>query len=360
MKSNRRLGLALTGGGITGAMYEVGVLAALEDFFEDFSASDFDVFVGSGTGAPVTALLAGGLSAQRLYRGLLDPGDDFFPLKRQHLLRFDSRELTRVVRATLGASRRALGAVIHRPLDLDPWQELDRFVDSLPAGLFSLERFERFLEELFTRRGVAPELASLPATLRLVANDIDTGERVVFGAEGAPAVSLARAVTACCSIPVLYQPMRVDGRDVIAATGGEAGHVDIAAGLGCEQLFVINTMVPVRVAPEERNIPTGHGKRRRVRDKGLLGVYNQSLRLITEANLERGLESYRRAHPDLGVHLIEPARDDAVMFMHSPMSFAARRLLLEHGYTSTTRSLREELSPLRMAFEHQGLKPGAP
>ena len=114
------MGLCLGGGGITGAMYEVGCLAALEEFFDGFSAADFDVIVGASSGATVATVLAGGFPATRLYRALLDPADDFFPLKRNHLMRLDGSELRRVVTSVVGAARhferdarlreRALGA----------------------------------------------------------------------------------------------------------------------------------------------------------------------------------------------------------------------------------------------------------
>src|SRR5690606_33239212 len=84
------VGLCLGGGGLTGAMYEVGVLAAVEDAIADFRAADFDLFVGVGSGAPVACALAGGVPALRIYRALLDPADDFFPLARAHLLQIDS------------------------------------------------------------------------------------------------------------------------------------------------------------------------------------------------------------------------------------------------------------------------------
>src|SRR5688500_14024302 len=101
--SRARMGLCLGGGGITGAMYEVGCLAALEDFFDGFSAADFDVLVGTSSGATVATVLAGGFPATRLYRALLDPADDFFPLKRNHLMRLDGAELRRVVMSVVGA-----------------------------------------------------------------------------------------------------------------------------------------------------------------------------------------------------------------------------------------------------------------
>src|SRR5262245_17752305 len=101
MSSRVKMGVCLGGGGVTGAMYQVGCLAALEDRLEGFQASDFDVFVGSASGASVATALAGGLSVQRMYRALLDPADDFFPLQRNHLLRVDARELLRVVGTAL-------------------------------------------------------------------------------------------------------------------------------------------------------------------------------------------------------------------------------------------------------------------
>ncbi|MDH5493814.1 MAG: patatin-like phospholipase family protein, partial [Myxococcales bacterium] len=95
-ETSRRTGLCLAGGGITGAMYEVGCLAALEDAFEDFRACDFDVYIGASSGAVVATALAGGLTAGRMYRALLDPADDFFALQRHHLLHLDMAELRRV------------------------------------------------------------------------------------------------------------------------------------------------------------------------------------------------------------------------------------------------------------------------
>jgi len=349
------MGLCLSGGGITGAMYEVGVLAALEEYFEGFEATSFDVLVGVGTGAAVAATLAGGMPALRLYRALLDPSDDFFPLRRQHLLRFDSSEFRRVARSTGSALRRTLASALSRPLEVDLWNEVDRFTDSLPAGLFSLDPFERFLEEVFTRRGIPNDFPSMPRTLRVVASDLDLGERVVFG--GDDSVTVARAVAAACAVPLLYAPVRCGERECITATPGEAAHVDVAAELGCGMVLVVNALVPVRVDSGSRSVPTGHGPGTHVRDKGLLWVYNQSVRTAAAAQLARGLPRFRASHAELDVHLVEPARDDATMFMHSPMNFAARRVLLEDGYRTTIENLRAPDSPLRRAFEARGHRP---
>lgn len=349
-----KTGLCLCGGGVTGAMYEVGCLAALEDFFEGFYACDFDAFVGTGAGASVAVALAGGLRAGRLYRALLDPADDFFLLRRQHMFGFDFGEWRRVVSTVLGAARRAAASVIASPLETDLWYELERFVDSLPAGLFSIDPYERFFDEFMERRGIEKSFSKLPRPLALVAHDIDAGERVVFGAAPLRPAPISQAVVASSAIPVLFAPVRIGDRDYIDGGLGDLAHVDIAEQLGAQVVVVINSMVPIRSEVHERDIPTGHGRMKRVRDKGMLWVYNQAFRIASDARLRAGLARYRAEKPEHRVLLLEPDPSDATLFMHSPMNFAARRAILTHAYTTTYQALRVPSSELRKLLEQRG------
>jgi predicted acylesterase/phospholipase RssA len=352
--SGPRTGLCLCGGGITGAMYEVGCLAALEDFFDDFYACDFDAFVGTSVGSTVAMALAGGLRAARLYRALLDPADDFFPLRRQHLLGVDFSEWRRVVTTVYAAGRRALASAIASPLEMDVWNELERFIDSLPAGLFGLDAYERFLLEFMQRRSIDNRFAQLPKPLCLVAYDLDAGERRVFGAAPYLDVPVERAVAASSAVPIMYAPVRIDERDYIDGGLGDVAHVDVAVALGCESVLVVNPMVPIRSEVHLRDIPTGHGRMKRVRDKGLSWVYNQAFRMRSDSRLHAGLARYRAEHPQVKVLLLEPDPSDATLFMHSPMNFAARRAILTHAYTTTYQALRVQDSPLRALIEQRG------
>lgn len=352
-----RTGLCLCGGGVTGALYEVGCLAALEDFFYGFHACDFDAFVGTGAGATVAMALAGGMRAGRLYRALLDPADDFFPLRRQHMFSFHGAEFKRVVSTLALAGRRAVGALIASPLDTDVWNELERFVDSLPAGLFSLGAYEKFLSDFMERRAIGADFRDLPRPLALIAFDLDAGERRVFGAAPHVDVPVAQAVAAASAIPILFAPVRVRDRDYIDAGLGDIAHVDVAVALGSEAVLVLNPMVPIRSEVHLRDIPTGHGAMKRVRDKGLLWVYNQSMRIRSETRLQAGLTRYREAHPDTEILLLEPDPSDATLFMHSPMNFAARRAILTHAYTTTYQALRVPSSNLRNLIARRGFAP---
>ncbi len=352
----RETALVLCGGGITGAFYEVGCLAALEDAFEGFRACDFEIFVGTSSGSTVALALAGGIDATRLYRALLDPSDDFFPLARHHLLRFDLGEWRRVFTQAMGSARHLFSSAASRPLELDVWNEFERFTDALPAGIFSLDAYEKFLEEFMKRRGIASTFSGLDRKLVLVANDLDDGRRAVFGMDDLSRVPIAQAVVASSAAPVLFAPVRIGDRDYVDGGLGEVGHVDLAEELGADTVVVINPMVPVRSDIQDRNVPTGAGKRKRVRDKGVLWVYNQAWRMRTEGRFHRLLDDYRADHPKTKVLLLEPAPDDAVMFMYSPMNFAARRVILEDGYKTTKAVLEEEGSALRRAFTDKGLR----
>lgn len=348
------MGLCLAGGGIAGGLYSVGCLAALEEAFSELSASDFDVIVATSTGASVALPIAAGFPATRLYRALLDPSDDFFALQRNHLLRFDFLELRRMGLTGMGAFRRLLSNATANPLEVDLWAELDRFYDSLPAGLFTLDAYERFLGEFIERRGIPKTLRGFGGKLLLVASDLDAGERVILGAADLTDIDTARAVVAASAFPPLFAPVRLGERDLIDGGLGDVAHADVAQEAGAKLIVVIHAGVPIKTDPRERDVPTGHGKGKRVRDKGMLWVMNQAWSIRSQPRFESGFARFREEHPDVDIHLFEPDRADAKMFLYSPMSFAARRAILEDGYRTTLRSVRREDSPLRQALVAQG------
>jgi predicted acylesterase/phospholipase RssA len=53
--------LVLAGGGLTGAVYEIGALRAMDDLLVDHTVNDFDIFVGTSAGSIVGSLLANGM-----------------------------------------------------------------------------------------------------------------------------------------------------------------------------------------------------------------------------------------------------------------------------------------------------------
>jgi len=328
-----KIALCLPGGGVTGAMYQIGALAALEDLVAGFDATGLDVYVGTSSGASVASVLAGGVPVQRMYRALLDPADVYFPLERRHLLRMDLGEWRRAMGTLFGAARHGAASLIKRAPSPSPqalWEELDRFYDSLPAGVFTLDGYERFLEEFFARRGVPNNFPAMPRALRIMAHDLDSGEPAVFGGAGLEHVPVSRACIASSAVPPFFSPVRIRDRFYIDAAAAQVAQLDVAVREGADVLLVVNPMIAVHA----QGVPTGHGHRPSVRDKGYMWVANQAIRIGMQTML-RECVARLRAAGEVDVVLIEPEPTDGVLFMFSPASFNGRRTMLEHAYRAT-------------------------
>lgn len=327
------IALFLPGGGAAGAMYQIAALAALEDAVEGLNANQFDLFIGASSGASVAAALAGGREVRRIYRALLDPADAYFPLERKHILKMDMSEWGRASATVFSALRKGVSSALSRSPAQSPmalWEELDRLYDSLPAGFFSLDRYERFFADRLARRGVPNSFSALPRQLLVIAHDLDLGEEVLFGAPGFEHVPVTRACTASMALPPFFSPVCVGDRYYIDAGAAQSRALDAAARAQARALVIVNPMVPVRT----RKVPTGHGERPSLRDKGAMWVANQAHRISTHALLTETIERLRR-ETRMQIILIEPDPTDTLLFTYNPASFAARRAILEQAYRTT-------------------------
>lgn len=356
--SEPRAALSLPGGGLTGALYQIGALAALEDGVRAGEGPRYSAYIGSSSGASVAAALAGDITVDRLYRALLDPIDNFFPLERGHVLRMDLDEWRRALGTSALAVRHAIGRILKRgepaanaPSHLFLWEQIDRLNDSLPAGFFNLDRYEHLLAEVFLRRGIPNDFRSLPRTLRVAAHDLDSGERVMFGAAGKDHVPISLACTASLALPLFFSPVRIDGRHYLDGGLSNVAHLDVAEQLGVSLTIVVNPLVPVSTA--HRAVPTGHGVRGSVRDKGLLWVFNQSMRVGAHARLHQEVARMRAAGT-MAVLVLEPEPTDVLMFLHNPVNPDARRAILEYAYRTTRERIARWMESNRAIVERFG------
>ncbi len=353
-----RIALCLPGGGATGGMYQIGALAALEDAVDGLDANGFDLYLGTSSGASVASVLAGGRSVQRMYRALLDPADTYFPLERKHIWRTDFAEWQRALTTAFGALRQGANSLLFRgpqPSRAVLWEELDRLYDSLPAGVFSLDGYERFLADFFYRRDVPNTFHGMPGELLILSHDLDSGEPVLFGAEGFDQVPVSRACIASMALPPFFSPVRIGDRHYIDAGAAQLAQLDVAVQRGADVIVIVNPMVPVAA----EHVPTGHGQKSSVRDKGYLWVANQAMRISMHALLVEAAGRIRAAGR-AEVILIEPEPTDGILFMHNPASFAARRNILEYAYRTTRERVSGWLQGREAAVERAGWRTRPP
>jgi NTE family protein len=88
----------------------------------------------------------------------------------------------------------------------------------------------------------------------IVAVELDTGRRVVFGREGAPAATVAQAVTASCAIPAYYEPAVIDGSRYVDGGVHSTTNASVA---GSEDPQLVLVSAPMSAAKGVR--PTGPG-----------------------------------------------------------------------------------------------------
>ena len=329
--ASRKVALVCAGGGVTGAVYEIGCLRALEDLLER-SVLDFDMYVGVSGGAFVTSLLANGVSPAEMYDEVTARSRGPFGLARAPIFRLGLAEYVkrsvRAPRVLTDAVLTSLGEEGRNLSDL----ALSLF-ELFPAGLLETSGLQRYLAELFARRG-GDSFARLARELYVVAVDLDRGDAVAFGEPGFRRVPISRAVEASIALPGLYRPVRIGGRDYVDGGVKKTAHINLAIRHGADLVVCINPIVPLRT-PASRGPLRGH-----LSNKGVTYVLDQALRIMLHGRMEYGLERYEAEHPEVDILLLQPTRDDMRMFSYNIMRYSARRIVAEHGYRSVMAHFR--------------------
>lgn len=185
--SRPRLGVALSGGGVRGLAH-LGVLKALEE-----EGIAVDLIAGTSMGGAVAALYAAGVPLERLIE-----------------------ETTRT-----------------RLLDVAA-------LDKSWYGLFGHKKVARFLSNLLGDATLTFEQLDIPAVVMAV--DLETGELVTLD-EG----PIIPAVMATTALPLLFAPVRHEGRWLI--DGGALNNlpVDVVRRMGAERVLAVNVPPSIKM-----------------------------------------------------------------------------------------------------------------
>jgi NTE family protein len=333
-----RRALVLAGGGIIGMLYEIGVLAALEEAFPPGPFNEhFDLFVGTSAGAVTAAFVANGAQPWEMFRALRDDLDSPFNFHPEDVFGVAGNTIqlfTQFARPLVGA----VGGALRRRGRATLASMLADLQAHHPPGFYSTEPLERAVCARFTALGYAHQFPALSRPLYVTGVDIDTAERLVFGEDELAEVHVCRAVAASCAIPILFQPIRVGDRDVVDGAVAGAPPIDVAAERGARHIVYVNPLVPIRNDRGKVCFPLDAGGCGRLSDRGIGWIADQTLRMFLAAQLPAALVAVQARYPGLVVQSIEPCPDELPMFLHHAMSFDARRELLDYGYACGQRT----------------------
>jgi predicted acylesterase/phospholipase RssA len=349
--------LVLGGGGFTGGVYEIGALRALDLLSVNRTVNQFDVYVGTSVGSFVAAAVANGVTPEEMMRVIVQQVPSPFPdVGVGTLLKPNYKEfLTKGVMLPI----KLVQLVRSLARDLGQITAVDLVIglaESLPSGLYSGEGVGRYVKTILSDPDRTDDFRLLANELYLAATDLDTCERIVFGAEDWDDVPISTAVSASSALPMLYKPVKVKDRELIDGGMLSTTNLDIAVEAGAKFIVVVNPLVPY-VNDFEKQIPSLGGPRvRRVSDMGFPAIGYQSFKLLAYQRLHELARRWEDRYPGVDIILIEPEPNDELMFQTSIMNYTSRVDIARHGFQSVTLKLAHDYSRFKRICSRHGIE----
>jgi NTE family protein len=349
--------LVLGGGGFTGGVYEIGALRALDLLAVNRTINEFDVYVGTSAGAFIASMVANGITPEEMMRvvnsDLPSPLSDISlgMLLQPNYGGFVRKSITFPLRVA-GVARELLSHL----REVSAVDIVNGLAGGLPSGVYSGRGIESYVEQALADPDRTNDFRLLDHELYLTATDLDSTERVVMGDGEWMDVPISTAVAASGALPMLYEPVRIDGREFIDGGIRSTTNIDVAVEHGAKFIVVINPVVPF-VNDLRKRIPTIMGTRsRRVSDMGFTAIGNQAFRLLSHERLHIAVQHWEERYPGVDIILIEPEFDDELMFGTSIMDYSARLEIAKHGFESVTLKLARDYDRYKSIAERHGIE----
>jgi NTE family protein len=231
--------VVLGGGGVLGAAWMAGALAALQERAGQ-ALADADIIVGTSAGSVLAASLRCGVPVETIVahqRGVpLELIPDLADLDR------DSGALPPLPRLRLG-SPRLLASTARAPHRVHPWVAASALV---PPGRARHRTLAGLVHGLLSQ---AEQLVHPPAghpwprrPTWIMAVDYESGRRIAFGRAAAPPASLPDAVVASCSIPGWYEPKVIGDRRYVDGGVRSSTSLDLLSRVALDEVYVLAPM----------------------------------------------------------------------------------------------------------------------
>jgi NTE family protein len=349
--------LVLGGGGFTGGVYEIGALRALDLLSVNRTVNQFDVYVGTSAGAFIASMAANGITPEEMMRVVnrqvptpfrdIDVGT----LLRPNLVEFARSgamlpfKLAKIARGLAGQ----LGSVSAMDIVLS-------LAEVLPSGMYSGSGIEDYVRTVLSDPDRTDDFRLLENELYLAATDLDTCERIVFGANDWDDVPISTAVRASTALPMVYKPVRVKDRELVDGGIVSTTNLDIAVEAGAKFVVVVNPLVPYVNDFSKTESGLLGTRVRHISDMGFPQIGYQSFKLLAYQRLHEMARQWEQRYPGVDIVLVEPEPNDELMFQTSIMNFTSRVEIARHGFESVTLKLSEDYGKLREVCERHGIQ----
>jgi NTE family protein len=352
-----RSALVLGGGGFTGGVYEIGALRALDLLAVNRTVNQFDVYVGTSAGSFVAASVANGVTPEEMMRVIVQQVPTTFPDVRISALL--TPNYGEYLRKGLVLPWKLAQLVRDLARDIGQVSAVDLVVglaESLPSGLYSTGGIEKYVRAVLSDPDRTDDFRLLANELYLAATDLDTCERIVFGAAGWDDVPISTAVGASSALPMIYKPVKIKDRELVDGGILSTTNLDIAVEAGAKFIVVVNPLVPY-VNDFEKRIKTIGGSRvRRVSDMGFPHIGYQTFKLVAYQRLHELARRWEERYPGVDIILIEPEPNDELMFQTGIMSYTSHVDIARHGFQSVTLKLANDYPRFKRICSRHGIE----
>ena len=330
-----KVALCLSGGGVEGLLFELGVLRALNAYLERRSIVEFDIFCGVSAGSILAALLANGVEPREIALGLEGREGGLDPVGPHLFYDFDTRYLTRQL---LQLSRVLVG----HP---GPDQLVSRVMKAVPSGLFRGRLLEHMIERELTKPGRTNNFQQIKPELYVGATDLDTFGHRVFGVTGDKHVPISRAIRASCGLMPFYGPTVIDGRYYVDGQYTRTANFHLAVEQGATLVLVVDPLVPLRTEQ------SGY-----VAAKGGVFASIQGLKSVIHTRFANAIAHAAEAYPDVNFHVFTPEQEDMRLLSGSPMKYNLRTQIIDLAYRCAVQKIHDTSELLRVHMARHGFE----
>jgi len=351
--STLKIGLACAGGGIEGAVYEIGALCALEEAIDGLDFCNIHVYVGVSAGAFVTSCLANGISPRNMSLAILSQKTSVHPITPGTFFTPAFTEYFHKAAGIPSLFTSMLWEHLTKPGDISLGGSLARLTELLPVGLFNNTPIRDYLEKNFLDHNRTNRFDELKSRLRIVATDLDSSKSVVFGKNGFSQIPISLAVQASTALPVVYMPVKIEGRYFIDGVAQRTVHASVALDEGADLVFCVNPIVPFEAL--EKNLEDDGELQNVLMQRGLPAVLSQTFRTMIHSRMNIGINRYKQEYAGKELIVFEPEPTDYRMFFTNIFSFSSRLEVCEYAYQSTRKNLVQRADEIEPILQKMGL-----